>query len=539
MKRYDHIVVGAGSAGCAVAARLSEDPDRSVLLVEAGGSGNRLDVLAPLAFSKQFHAKRDWDYFTEPEPGCDGRRIYEPRGKMLGGCSGMNAMLWIRGNPLDYDGWGIDGWSWDEVRPFFERIEHRHNLPCDAPVNNGPVHVQRMSNPDPLAEKFVAAARATGIPANDDLSGPDEGVGIAPVTVRRGRRFSAARAYLAPARGRSNLDIVTAALVHRIVVRDGRAVGIEFERRGRKQTAESSADVVICAGALNTPHLLQLSGIGPAEHLREIGLECVVDSPAVGRHLREHPLTLVNWELREGCGELGLSDAEHPKWLARWLLNGAGKLGSNIGEALAHIRSRDDLPAPDFQIIFGPVFFWKHGSEEHPVPALVMGQSYWTPKSVGTVMAASSDPRKLPEVRLNMLTERDDMDAMIRAIRLSREIAATEPLASVLGEEIHTAALQTDEELEAWIRSDVEHTFHPSCTARMGEPGEGALDSKLRVHGVANLRVADCSALPEVTRANTNAPAIMIGERCADFIRREGALRADTEAAAEPAVASA
>lgn len=501
-----------------MAARLSEDPSRRVLLVEAGGSPLRLEVLAPLAFSKQFHTKGDWDYYSEPEPGCDGRRIYEPRGKVLGGSSSMNAMLWIRGHPLDYDGWGIEGWGWDDVRPVFERIERRSGIPGFATNADGPVHVTRARDADPLTERFVEAASAAGIPRNEDLSGPEEGVGSSPVTVWKGRRWNAARAYLGKARKRSNLTVLTKALVKRIVFREGRAVGIEWERRGRKGAAGSRGDIVLSAGAFNTPHLLQLSGIGPASHLREIGIEPLSDSPAVGAHLTEHPLTLVNWELREG--HLGLSDATHPKWLLRWLAGGRGKLSSNIAEALAHIRSEPDLEAPDFQLLFGPAFFWEHGAGEHAKPAMVIGQSLWTPKSRGTVLARSADPRQLPEVRLNMLTERDDVDALIRAIRRSREIAQTEPLASVVGAEIQPGAVaQSNAEIEAWIRATCEHTYHPSCTARMGDEGEGVVDSELKVHGVEGLRVADASVLPKITRANTNAPAIMVGERCAGFIR--------------------
>jgi choline dehydrogenase len=541
MASYDHIVIGAGSAGCAVAARLSEDSQRRVLLLEAGGSDLRLEIRAPLAFSKQFHTKVDWDYYTEPEPGCGNRRIYEPRGKVLGGCSSMNAMLWIRGSREDYDGWGVPGWSWADVEPVFKRIED-HHLRDDDHGHGGPVHVTRMASPDPLTPLFVQAAVDNGIRASDDLSGPElEGAGVSPVTVWRGQRWNAARAYLRPARGRPNLEVATRALVRRIVIRDGRAVGVEYEQRSRgrtrTETATAGAEIVLSAGAFNTPHLLQLSGIGDPQHLREIGVECLVESPAVGMHLQEHPLTLVNWELNPG--QLGLSDAGSLKYLLPWLLRGGGKLASNIAEALAHVRSRPELTSPDFQLLFGPAFFWQHGAVEHPRPALVIAQSYWTPRSRGHVRAVSADPRQKPAVLLNMLTEREDVEAIIRAIRLSRRIAATEPLASVIAAEIKPgSAFESDEQLEAWIRSDCEHTYHPACTARIGAPGDGVVDAELRVHGVQGLRVADASVLPTITRANTNAPAIMVGERCAEFIRRAGA-GTPPERAEEPALASA
>lgn len=518
MRTYDHIVIGAGSGGCAAAARLSEDPGREVLLLEAGGSDLSLAVCAPLAFSKQFHGKGDWDYRTEPEPGAAGRRIYEPRGKVLGGSSAMNAMLWIRGCRGDYDGWGIPGWSWEEVEPFFLAMED-HHLADAAHGSGGPVHVTRMAHPDPVAERFVDAAAATGIPRSDDLSGPDlHGVGISPVTVWHGRRWSAARAYLAPARRRKNLTVLKHALACRVVIRDGRAVGVEFERRGKRTTAGARGDIVLAAGAFGTPHLLQLSGVGEAAHLREIGVDCVVDNPAVGANLAEHPMTLCNWELQPG--NLGLSDATNPRYLLRWLTSGQGKLTSNIAEALAHVRSSPDLRDPDFQLVHGPAFFWQHGEGEHPTPAMVIGQSYWTPESRGWVKARSADPREKPAVQLNLLTDRRDVEAIIRAIRISREIAATAPLADVLGDEIHPGrAVETDEQLEGWIRRHCEHTYHPACSARMGDPDEGALDAQLRVRGLDGLRVADASALPVITRANTNAPAILMGERCAHFIR--------------------
>jgi choline dehydrogenase-like flavoprotein len=516
---YDHIVIGAGSAGCAVAARLSEDPHRDVLLLEAGGSDLRLGVRAPLAFSKQFHTRGDWEYYTEPEPGCANRRIFEPRGKVIGGCSSMNAMLWIRGCPEDYDSWGVPGWSWADVEPVFRKIED-HHLQDGAHGHGGPVRVIRMASPDPVSELFVKAAIASGEPASDDLSGPElHGAGISPVTVWKGRRWSAARAYLDAARKRPNLTVVSRALAHRVLIRDGRAVAVEFERRGRMQTAEARGDIVLSAGAFGTPHLLQLSGVGDAGHLREIGVSCVVDNPAVGAHLAEHPLTLINWEL--GGDYIGLSDATNPKYLLPWLAGRGGKLASNVAEALAHVKTQPQLRNPDFQLVFGPVYFWKHGSAEHPRPAIVLAQSYWTPRSRGFVRARSSDPREKPAVQLGMFTERADVEAMIRAIRISRRIAATAPLASVVGAEINPgSSFESDEQLEAWIRAEAEHTYHPACTARIGALGDGVLDPELHVHGVNSLRVADASALPVITRANTNAPAIMIGERCAELIRR-------------------
>ena len=517
---YDHIVIGAGSAGCAVAARLSEDAGRRVLLLEAGASDRRLEARAPAAFPGLFHTKRDWDYRTEPEPGCDGRRLYQPRGRLIGGCSAMNAMLWVRGSDLDYDGWGIPGWSWDDVLPYFLRIED-HFLHDGDHGTGGPVRIRRIDTPDPSTLAFVESAVATGIPRTEDLSGPRlEGVQVSATTTSGGRRWSAARAYLDPARRRRNLTVVRDALVHRVVIRDGRATGVQVEHGGRVQTIASRGDVILSAGAFNTPHLLQLSGVGPADHLRDIGVDVLADSPAVGAHLTEHPMTFVNFELRKPW--LGLSDAEKPKHILNWLLRGRGKLASNVGEALAHVRTRDGLPAPDMQLVQGPVFFWEHGEGEHPNPAMMIAQSYWTPQSRGSVMARSSDPRELPAVRLNLLQEPGDVEAMVRGVQLARKIAEQAPLRDMLALEITPGdGVRTEAEIERWVRQTCQHTYHASCSARMGEPGDGVLDAELRVHGVENLRVADASALPQIPRANTQAAALLMGERCAAFIRGE------------------
>jgi choline dehydrogenase len=517
MTSYDYIVVGAGSAGCAVAARLSADPSRTVLLLEAGGSDRKLSVRAPLAYSTQMHGVTDWAFETEPEPGCADRRMFQPRGKVIGGTSAMNAMVWVRGCRLDYDGWQVPGWSWDDVAPVFRRMES-HYLGGPEHGTSGPVRVTRVAEPDEVASRFVDAARAAGVVANEDIGGPDlDGAAISPVTVWRGRRWSTARAYLDRARRRSNLTVVTGALVCRVVVQQGKAVAVEYERRGRRCVAWVNSEIILSAGAFGTPHLLQLSGIGPAEQLREAGITPVVDSPRVGSNLADHTVTFMNWELRPGF--VGLADAQHPKWLLRWLLSGSGKLASNFMEAVAHIRSEPGLPAPDFQLITGPAYVWDYGRATHPRPAVAILQSHWTPESRGSVMARSPNPHVAPAIQANALTRTADVAAFVRAIRRTREIVATEPLASAVGVEIHPGAdISSDEALETWIRQTCGTTGHPACTAAMGTEPDSVLDEHLRVRGLTGLRVADASVLPRIPRANTNAPAIMVGERCADFI---------------------
>ncbi|WP_306255311.1 GMC family oxidoreductase [Mycobacterium paragordonae] len=496
---YDYIVVGAGSAGCAVAGRLAAESSSRVLLIEAGGSDRRLAVRAPLANIRQFGTSLDWNYETDPERGCAARRIPLHAGRVLGGTSAMNMMLWVKGSDLDYDGWDLPGWSWQDVAPVFARIEQ------------GPMRIGRTPYPDDLSKRFVAAARAAGVCADDDVSGPDlDGAAMAPVTIHNGRRWSAPRGYL---QRRSNLTVLTGAEVHRVVIRNGRAVGVEYRRRGGKvRQVFADQQVVVSAGAYRTPHLLQLSGIGPADHLRGVGITPVVDSPGVGQGLTDHPHAWAIWSLPPG--RVGLSDASNPKWLLQWVFGRRGKFANSIVEAVAHIRSTADLPACDFQLmtcLADPLADPKAKLK----PALAIGHSYWTPKSRGTVLIRSSDPATPPAIRMNLLTERGDVDALVRAVLRTREIMSTEPIVSALGREILPGP---GSDIEARIRETAMTTYHPSCTVAMGNQPDSPLDEHLRVRGVDNLRVADASALPRIPRANTNAASIMIGERCADFL---------------------
>jgi len=496
---YDFIVVGAGSAGCAVAGRLADESSSTVLLIEAGGAGRSLMVKAPLAGVRQWGTSLDWGYQTEPEPGCAGRRIAQYRGRMLGGTSAMNAMAWVRGSDLDYDGWGLPGWSWEDVAPVFARIER------------GPIRVGRVPYPDELSERFVAAARAAGVAARDDISGPElDGAAISPATIHHGERWTTARGYL---RHQPNLTVVTKAQVRRVVIRDGRAVGVEYLRRGRLHMASVNREIVVSAGSFATPQLLQLSGVGPADHLRGVGVTPIVDSPRVGHGLMDHPHAWAIWSLKPG--HVGLADAGHPKWLLQWLLRRRGKLANSGVEALAHIRSTPEAPACDVQLIFAPGDALADSTAKTFTPAVSVGSSYWTPRSRGSVMIRSSDPTTPPEIRLNMLTERADVDALIRAVERTREIMATEPIASAVERELLPGP---GADVEDAIRNTAITTYHSAGSVAMGTQQDSPLDERLRVRGVDGLRVADASALPCIPRANTNAPAIMIGERCADFL---------------------
>jgi choline dehydrogenase-like flavoprotein len=497
VQAYDFIVVGAGSAGCAVAGRLASDSAATVLLIEAGGTDRRFTIRAPLMYALQFGTALDWAYESEPEPGCADRTIPLPRGCALGGTSSMNGMVWVKGSSLDYDGWELPGWAWSDVEPVFARIEHTS------------MHVAPLPDPDELSPLFVAAARAAGVPANDDLSGPAlDGAAISPVTIHRGQRWSAARGYL---RQHKNLTIITRAHVERVVLRNGRAVAVEYRRRGRVRAAVANQEIIVSAGAYGTPQLLQLSGIGPADHLRAVGVTPVLDSPRVGAGLTDHPSAFATWALAPG--HVGLTDAVNPKYLLQWVFRRRGKFASNLMEAVAQIRSTPEAPACDIQLMFAPDDVLT--KTLHPKPTLSVGHSYWTPASRGSVLIRSPEAAVPPAICNNLLTERGDVDALIAAVGRSREIIATEPIASAVERELVPGV---GADIEASIRQTATTTHHPACSVAMGTSPDSALDDKLRVRGVQNLRVADASALPVIPRANTNAASIMVGERCADFL---------------------
>lgn len=518
---FDYIIVGAGSAGAVVASRLSENPAARVLLIEAGGSGKHLNIQIPAAFAKQFTTKHDWNYRTEPEPHLDGRSIYHPRGKMLGGCSGQNAMIYIRGNKSDYDGWaagGATGWSYDEVLPYFRKSERNSRGANAFHGVDGPQYIEDPRSPNPLSDKIVEAMVSAGIPRNQDFNGAEQvGAGLYQVTQHRGRRWTTNDGYLAKQSKRPNLTVWTESTVHRVRIESGRAAGVDVVRNGRVEKVQARTEVILSAGAFGTPQLLMLSGVGPAEHLREHGIDAVVDNANVGAHLMDHPMYLLNFE---STATGTLADAEKPIQLVNYLARRRGLLTSNIGEAGAffHTRSGDD--APDMQFIGAPGFFWNHGFESHPRPAFAIGCSLVGPTSRGQVRLRSANPNDHASVRFNYFADPADMTAMMAAVERAREVAAAGPLKAVAGVELHPGpSVKTPAELEAEIRRTVEHTYHPSCTARIGSEADGVVGADLKVHGIEGLRVADASVFPVVPHGNTHAPTVMVGEKAADLIR--------------------
>jgi len=518
---WDYIVVGAGSSGAVVASRLCEDPDVRVLLIEAGGSHRHPNVMIPAAFTKQFHTARDWDYRTEPEPGLGGRSIYQPRGKSLGGSSTMNAMIYIRGNRADYDGWaaaGATGWSYADLLPLFKRSERNSRGASEYHGGDGPMYVEDLRDPNPLSLRMVEAAIEAGHPANHDFNAASqEGVGLYQVTHRRGARWTTADGYLRGARRRPNLTIRAKTLVNRVVLEGGRAVGVEVAGEQGPEVLRASREVVLSAGAFGTPHLLMLSGIGPADHLRDHGVQVLVDNPNVGSHMMDHPMFLLNVET---TAKGTLAEAEHPVQLLKFLARRRGMLTSNVGEVGAFLHTRDGEAAPDIQLIGAPAYFWEHGAGIHDKPAYGIGLSLVGPRSsTGEVRLKSTDPRQLPSVRFNYFSDPADMDSMVAAIEHARAITATARMKPVTGREIHLAGATARGELEAAIRRTCEHTYHPCCTARIGSETDGVVGRDLRVHGVGGLRVADASVFPRITHGNTHAPALVVGEKAADLIK--------------------
>ena len=474
----------------------------------------------PAAFYKLFKTERDWGYETEPESSGNSRRLFLPRGRMLGGSSSMNAMIYMRGRPSDFDGWvqaGATGWGWDDVLPVFKRMESNSRGPSEIHGTNGPVRVEDLRNPNPFTRRFVEAALQYGLPANQDFNGDaQDGVGIFQVTQRRGRRWSAADAYLRPAMRRPTLEVITDALCSRILIENGVAAGVEYFQGGSLQRIRARAEVIVSAGVFGSPQLLQLSGIGDPAELAAAAVDVAVASTHVGRHLQDHPVAGIIQRSTEGGT---LDDAESITEFARWLLFRRGRLTSNVAEAGAFARSSEELSEPDLQFHFGPVYFEGHGLVPFQGHAFSLGPVLLTPRSEGSVQIASMNPQKPPRITGNYLDQREDVDALIRGIVMAREIVSMPAFDGVRGDEILPGSSVSDHaSLESFVRERFELLYHPVGTCRIGPPDAGVVDHDLRVHGVSSLRVADASVMPRIVGGNTNATTMMIGARAVEKI---------------------
>ncbi|MGH3498587.1 MAG: GMC family oxidoreductase [Nocardioidaceae bacterium] len=520
---FDHVVVGAGSAGCVLAARLSEDPSVSVLLLEAGGPDDADEIHVPAAFSSLFKTAWDWNYETTECKQLNGRRAYWPRMKALGGCSSMNAMIYIRGNAADYDGWrdgyGAAGWGYDDVLPYFIRAEHNTRLGEPFHGTDGPLRVEDRRYTHELTQAWVDAAVAYGLRPTDDFNGAlQEGAGLYQVTCRKGRRWSTADAYLRPAMDRPNLTVRTGALVSRVVLDGVRAAGVTYLQGGLEHEVQVDAEVLLCGGSVNSPQVLMLSGIGPASHLRELGINPVVDAPGVGENLHDHPAAGLVWRT---TGTTDLVEFGTPARLMQWQATGRGPLTSNIGEGGAFVRSRDDLEVPDLQVHVAPTGFYDNGLREPQGRMFTAASTLVSVRSRGRLRLRSADPRWRPVIDAAYYEDQADLDAMVVGLRLLADVAGEAPLAHYLSEPFLPVRLSgiTDAELTEHARQVTQTLYHPVGTCAMGSGELAVVDPDLRVRGVEGLRVVDASVMPEVVRGNTNAPTIMIAEKAADLIR--------------------
>jgi choline dehydrogenase len=517
---YDYVIVGAGSAGCVLAARLSEDPDVSVALLEAGPPDVNENIHVPLGYLQLARTEVDWDYCTAPEPHCDGRRLPLPRGKVLGGSSSVNAMVYIRGNHADYDGWGVPGWAWEDLFPYFLRSEDNERGASQWHGAGGPLAVSEQRSGLAIPPAFVEAGVEAGLARNDDFNGAEQdGVGMYQVTQRGGMRASAAVAYLHPAMERPNLTVMPYMRVDRVLFDGTRATGVLASQLGQEQELRAERETILCGGAYNSPQLLMLSGVGPAEHLALREIELLLDQPAVGENLSDHAASFGVWTTPE---PESLLNALEPAALEEFTATQTGPFASNLAESGGFARVEPGAEAPDTQFHVAGIQIVDEGMADPEAHGVWVSPCLLTPRSRGSVRLASKDPTAKPIVRNEFFTAEEDVPRMIAAVELMEEICAQAAMRPYCAEPFTVPAGDSDEDRRAHVARTTFPIYHPVGTCSIGT----VVDADLRVQGLEGLRVIDASVMPTVPRGNTNAPVIAVAERAADLIRGETPLRA-------------
>ena len=535
---FDYIVVGGGSGGCVLAARLSEDPSVSVALIEAGPADKNILIHVPAGLALLAQTKAaNWNFDTVPQKGLNGRTGWQPRGKVLGGSSSVNAMCYIRGHRADYDHWaaeGNEGWSYDEVLPYFKRAEHNERLHDEFHGSDGPLNVMDLRSPSRYVQDFIEAGREAGYPINDDFNGAQqEGIGPYQVTHKNGERHSVAKAYLTPNLGRRNLTVFTEAHTTRILFEGKRATGVEFRRAGRIEQIGANHEVLLAAGSLQTPQILMLSGVGPAAELTQLGIGIVHDLPGVGQNLHDHldaVQVVVAPQLKETFGVTFGGIARVLKAIPEWRNHRRGILTTNFAEAGGFIKSQESEAIPDLQLHFVIAKLVDHGRKT------VLGHGFsghvcvLRPQSRGSVTLASRDPMAAPRIDPNFLGDPDDLPRMVRGFRLMRELFSQPALAKLGGHEHpRSANASTDAEIEQFIRSHADTIYHPVGTCRMGPGAMDVVGADLRIHGLEGIRIVDASIMPRIIGGNTNAPTIMVAEKASDMIKAARLAGADAD----------